>query len=105
MDIKKLLTGLEAYDPARLEKTEADNAARGRRARGESAEGARGDKVNFSDDARLRTEAYSAAMSAPDVRKDKVEAIKAQIAAGEYKIDTQKIAAKVVQDDLDFFGL
>ena len=105
MDIKKLLTGLEAYDPARLEKSETENATRGRRSRAGSSEGARGDKVNFSDDARLRTEAYSSAVSAPDVRRDKIEAIKAQIAAGEYKVDTQKIAAKVVQDDLEFFGL
>ncbi len=106
MDIKKLMTGLDAYDPARMEKSAStDKAARLRRARGETSEDSRGDTIKFSDDARLRTDAHAAASSAPDIRREKVEAIKAQIAAGEYKIDTQKIASKVVQDDLDFFGL
>ncbi|GAB7078985.1 flagellar biosynthesis anti-sigma factor FlgM [Megalodesulfovibrio paquesii] len=104
MDIKTLLSGLDAYDPARLDKSDAD-ATRVRRSKADAVENARGDKVSFSDDARLRTEAFSSAMSAPDIRKDKVAAIKAQIAAGEYTMDSQKIAAKIVQDDLDFFGL
>ena len=106
MDIKTLLTGIDAYDSARLDKaTTAEANSKARRTRKDAQESSRGDVVNFSDDARLRTEAYSSAMSSPDVRKEKVEAIKAQIAAGEYKIDPQKIASKVVQEDLEFFGL
>lgn len=63
----------------------------------------KGDKVSFSDEGRLRTEAYKEAMNAPEVRKDKVAAIKAQIASGEYEIDSKKIAEGILRDEIDLF--
>lgn len=107
MDIKRLLTGFDAFDPAKLDKSErADKTARMRRAQegGQETGAGRGDTVQFSEDARLRTDAHAAASNAPDIRHDKVAAIKAQIAAGDYQIDTRKIASRVVQEDLEFFG-
>ena len=62
-----------------------------------------GDRVSFSDEGRLRTEAYKEAMNAPEVRKDKVAEIKAKIASGEYEIDSKKIAEGLLRDDLDLF--
>lgn len=102
MDIKKLVTSLGGYDPARAEKTEADNRAR--RLAKATVEPRKGDTVSLSEDARLRTDAYSAAMGSGDIRHDKVAEIKARIAAGEYVIDTRKIAQKVVAEDIEFFG-
>lgn len=63
----------------------------------------KGDRVSFSEEGRLRTEAYKEAMNAPEVRKDKVAAIKAQIASGEYTIDTNKIAEGLLRDEVDLF--
>jgi len=63
----------------------------------------KGDKVSFSDEGRLRTEAYKEAMNAPEVREDKVAAIKAQIASGEYEIDSKKIAEGILRDEIDLF--
>lgn len=98
MEIKNLLNKL-GYDPARIEKTEAD-AAKARKDKA-AAKAKGGDKVSLSDEARLRTEAFQEAQSAPEVRREKVEAIKAKVAAGEYEIDNQKIAENLVKDDLD----
>jgi len=41
------------------------------------------------------------AMNQPEVRTDKVEAIKAQIAAGTYEIDPSKIADAIIDSALD----
>ena len=41
----------------------------------------------------LRTEAYRAAMNAPDVRQDKIDALRGRIADGTYRIDSRRIAA------------
>ena len=63
----------------------------------------KGDRVSLSDEGRLRTEAYKEAMGAPDVRADKVAAIKAQIASGEYQIDSTKIAEGILKEEIDLF--
>ena len=63
----------------------------------------KGDRVSLSDEGRLRTEAYKEAMNAPDVRSDKVAAIKAQIEAGEYEIDSTKIAEGILKEELNLF--
>jgi negative regulator of flagellin synthesis FlgM len=99
MQIKNLIDGLGPYDKAKLEKAESDKAKarRGDKAAGKDA----GDKVSLSPEAKLRTEAYKAAQDAPEVRHDKVAAIKAQIASGEYTVDSRKIAEKLVRDELD----
>lgn len=39
--------------------------------------------------------------SAPDIREDKVAALKEKIESGEYKIDPDAIADKIVDDSLD----
>ena len=39
--------------------------------------------------------------SAPDIREDKVAALKKKIESGEYKIDSDGIASKIVDDFLD----
>lgn len=57
------------------------------------------DSVQLSQDGVLRTTALSTALSTPDVRQEKVDAIKQQIADGTYKINTQKIATKILQDE------
>jgi len=42
--------------------------------------------------------ANSVAKNSPDIRKEKVDAIKAKIANGEYHISADKIAGKIVAD-------
>ncbi len=99
MEIKNVLSGLNAYDRTKLNKAESEQL-KSRQSSGK-AEGATGDRVEFSDEAKLRTEAYSTASNTSDIRRDKVEEIKARIAAGEYQMDSRKIAQNLVRDELD----
>ena len=98
MEINNLLGKLGPYDPQKIEKTN-EEAAKARKER--AASRSEGDRVNLSDEAKLRTEAFGAASAAPEVRSDKVAAIKAQVASGEYRIDTRKIAENMVKEDLE----
>jgi len=98
MEIKNLLTGLNPYERARLDKAEGQQVKKKDESAGAQA---KGDSVQFSDEAKLRTEAFKTASSTPDVRRSKVEEIKARIAAGEYEIDSRKIAENLVRDELD----
>lgn len=102
MEIKNILGGMNPYDRTKLDKAEAEQG-KGRR---DSApvQGQGGDRVVLSEEAKLRTEAFKAATAAPDVRQDKVAMIKAQIAAGEYRMDSSKIARNLVRDEMDLNG-
>lgn len=62
-----------------------------------------GDRVSVSPDALLRTETFRQAMSAPDVRQEKVNAIKERVDTGTYQIDSRRIASKLVQSELALF--
>lgn len=102
MEIKNVLSGLGQYDKARLEKS--SDVQKGKK-ESNVAEVKQGDRANISDEGLLRAEAHKSASGAPDVRKDKVAELKAKIAAGEYEMDSRKIAEKMVRDDLDLLGV
>lgn len=75
---------------------------------GERAEAkATGDKnidgnsmVRISDDAKLMQKATEMAHSAPDVRADRVAALRAQIDSGTYHIDAGAIADRLLTEHL-----
>ena len=48
-------------------------------------------------------EGFSAALAAPEVRAERVDALKAKIAAGDYQIDARNIAEKMLKEDADLF--
>ena len=56
-------------------------------------------------DALLFTTALRGAHNAPDIRANKVEAIRAALAAGSYAIDAKRIAAALIRDDPELFRL
>ncbi len=100
MEIKTYLNNLDPYQ-AKLEKSESAKAKDSRR--GTETKGESGDRVSVSDEARLRTEAYRTALNAPEVRQEKVTALKAQVDAGEYQIDSQKVAEKLIREESEIF--
>lgn len=55
-------------------------------------------------DAFLMTEALRIARNTPDIRQDKVTAIKARIANGTYEVDAAAIALALIRDEMDFIG-
>lgn len=56
------------------------------------------DTVSLSDEARLRTQAYSDASNAPDVRAEKVNQLKEQINNGTYTANSMRTAKAMVSD-------
>ena len=101
MDINGLNNQAITSYRSRADRTEdaAAKAAKAREARSDSE----GDSIRLSHEAKLRTSARSTAMQAEDMRQERVDALKAQVAGGTYHIDNEKIAAKLLQEEADLF--
>lgn len=99
MEIKNTL--LKQIDPYRSKIDSKSDAASGRgRASGEASSApAQGDRVSLSPSALMHTVAHAAATRAPEVRQEKVDAIKDRLANGEYAIDSKAIAKKLLETD------
>lgn len=95
MKIIGALTGLKTYE--RVEKPGGTPD----KGRSSSSQGKKGDSVELSREGKLYSSALREAQSAPEVRRAKVQAIKAKVDAGEYVLDTRKTAQKIVEEDLD----
>jgi negative regulator of flagellin synthesis FlgM len=78
------------------QKAEASKKAEG--AEGSGAKGAA--DVKWSANAKLADEALAIAKNSPDIRSDKVAALKAAIQSGTYKIDSKGIADRMIESSL-----
>lgn len=103
MEIKNYLKNLDPYR-TKLEQAEIQPKRGATRKEGETASSTQGDRVSLSDEAKLRTEAYSAALAAPDVRQEKVDALKSKVESGEYQVDSRAVAEKLLKEEQDLFG-
>lgn len=101
MEIKNNLTPLDSYGRTKIGGTNAPERQRGAAQTAPAAES--GDRVTLSPEAKLRTEAYTAAMNAPDVRQDKINELKARVESGEYQPDSAAIAAKLLIEEPGLF--
>lgn len=61
------------------------------------------DEAAMAHAAVLYTEAMAVAHNAPDVRQDRIEAIRAQIESGAYEIDLRKLAENLIRENPDLF--
>jgi negative regulator of flagellin synthesis FlgM len=104
MDIKKILGGGSPYVQSKVEKGESSEApARVEKTKAKAgSQASAGDRVSVSSDAKLVAEAARVAKESPDVRVDRVEALKAQVQSGNYSPNPRLIAQKMVDGDLDF---
>lgn len=59
-----------------------------------------GAKSEISGKAKEMAQAKSIAAAAPDVREGKIEALRAKILAGKYKVDSEAIADKMVDEHI-----
>lgn len=103
MEIKNTIGQINPYQ-AQLDRAQHPGE-KGKAAKsGDTAESARkGDTVTLSSGAKLRAEADAAAASAPDIRQDKIDAIKARIEAGEYSVDSRRIASRLLAEEPGLF--
>ena len=102
MEIKNHLNPLDQYSRTKLTSTQAQPAQRDASIQSAPVQES-GDRVSLSPEAKLRTEALSSALNAPDVRQAKVAEIKARVDAGEYTPDSAAIAAKLLQEEPGLF--
>lgn len=58
-------------------------------------------EVEISDNARLMRTANEIAKGAPDIRQEKVAALKKAIQEGSYKVDSEKLAEKILDNHLN----
>jgi negative regulator of flagellin synthesis FlgM len=101
MDVTK--TGPAAlYEQFRTERPE--NAKTGAQAPARSAASVQGDTVTVSEEAMLRTEAYRVAAWAPDIRQEKIDALKAKVESGTYTIDPRRIAVNLLNSERDLLS-
>jgi len=84
-----------------LKDTEAASKTGSAKSKAKKAESTEaGDRVNLSDRARIAGKARAAVEEAPEVRVERVESIKAQVEAGEYRVDPEEVAQKMVDEHL-----
>ena len=57
-------------------------------------------KVKWSEDALLLSKGIEAAKSAPDVRQEKVAALKKAVSEGSYKVDADAVADRMIHESL-----
>lgn len=92
-------SSLNVYRQQQLEKTQGERGAATR-----SAQVApEGDSVSVSSEGKLMAEANRAAQSSPDIRQEKVDALKAQVDSGTYKMDNERIAQGLLREDMSLF--
>ena len=73
------------------------------RASSATTDAPQGDTVSVSQDALLLTEARRTAQNTPDVRAEKVEALRIQVSNGTYTPDSKLIAANLVREEPGLF--
>ena len=59
------------------------------------------DKVNFSEEARLRSLAMQEAQASSGTRADRIAELKAKVQNGTYEPDAKKIAQGIVREELN----
>ncbi len=90
------------YQRFAVQNTEQVKQAQGeiQKSNRQALEGAsnRGDRVELSQTAREMKKIESVLRTTPDVRAEKIKAIKEQIEAGTYEVDSKKIANAMLAD-------
>ena len=90
----KIDLGAPALSQASVERSNT-KAATGNVAANSSASE---DRTTFSSTSTSVKSLVSQALSSPEVRQDKVDALRQSISSGEYKLDPQKIAGAIISE-------
>lgn len=95
------LTGSEKTEKAKkvVKTDDADKSSKASKAESR-ANAAASTKAELSSKGREMAAAKAAAGGAPDVREEKIAALKARIAAGKYEVDSNAVADRMVDDHL-----
>lgn len=101
----KVNTNAPSHPGLNVDQTkQADKASRTTEAKEDKAQVSAsnaGSTVEISDRARMMKKANEIVAETPDIRWDKVEALKKKIQSGEYKVDAGDIADKLLAEHLE----
>jgi negative regulator of flagellin synthesis FlgM len=86
-------------------KKEVHEAKKQERAAALEARNTSGAKAEISAKGKEFAQAKAVAANAPDVREDKIAELKAKIASGNYSVDTDRVADRMVDDHLKMAGI
>ncbi len=91
----------DQYDPTIRQVKGAESSAKSKAAKAKK-DGAspEGDKVELSSLAKDVSKARAEVDRTPDIRTEKVESLKEKVNSGEYKVDPDKVAQKLVDEHL-----
>lgn len=98
MEIKNLI---DSFKPIENRDTETRAA---RRKAGAVDGAGKGDKVSLSPEAQTFRGIMAAAQSSSDVRSEKVDQIREQIATNTYQMNSRRTAAKMVEQEQALWG-
>lgn len=101
MTISTINTPVTGYETNRLEHLES---SRPDTQKSKAAQTTGSDRISISGEGRLKASMFNAAQADEGIRTDKVAEIKARISSGAYAVDSQDIATKMVQQELDIWG-
>ena len=91
----------DQYDPTLRQVKGSEKTAKAKTGRAKGgAEGAEGDKVQLSNRSKEFAKASAVVESSPEIRTEKVDSLKAKVDSGEYKIDADQVAQKMVEEHL-----
>ncbi len=98
MEIKGVIDQLNLYNHNKIQDDKREQKT------GEAKEGAAGeDKVELSPGAKMLSNIIKGAKESPDVREEKIAQIKAQIEEGSYSPNSEKIASKIWENEIDLY--
>ena len=102
MTINTIQTPVTGYESQRLEQLDQQRLenAKSKTATETSSQ----DRISISEEGRLKAAMLNGAQESDGVRQDKVAEFKAQIATGQYKVDSKDVAASLVRQELDVWG-
>ncbi len=98
MEIKGVLDQLHIYNRTKIQDEKKDEVRSEEKATSPGE-----DKVVLSSRAKLLSGIIGKAKEASEVRKEKVEQLKAQIQEGTYLPNAEKIASKMMENEIDLF--
>jgi len=96
MEIKNVLDKVKAFEQEQIEKQKKSSSPK--------KSSSTADKVSLSQEAKLYAKALNVARQSPEERSEKIAVLKEQIANNTYQPDAQKIAEKLVKEELDLWS-
>lgn len=104
----KVNTNAPSHPGLNVDKSNATEASRANEAKenkNQVTNTSSGSTVEISDDAKLMKQAKDIVHQTPDVRSDRVEALKQKIRSGTYQVDAGAVAEKLLTEHLEnYFG-